>query len=324
MKRIIASLASLALLFAGSGAVAATDTRAFQYSAKDKSDPKGNPSGEWDITELQLGLTDEDEMEFFALTRDGVSDAQFGFGENFVLLLDTTLDKSVDFQIDQTGDFDGNVMSARSLIRTRTGGVEECEAYGWVTPNGNAVGWSIPKSCLVLRSEINVAIAYVDAAGETRDRLPDGTAWQRFKTGYVAASTCTSSQSNQKIKYGGTTWVCMKSSGKWGWRDYAPIAAKSAKYATEKAYYLCKLGSKFGVSLEDGGKTLTLNGAFKYFITEKDYECVVRNVGMPSSVQRRVGMTRALDGVQESSWGRISAFWNYHPDDGLNITFSYN
>ncbi|NBU22709.1 MAG: hypothetical protein EBS38_02190 [Actinobacteria bacterium] len=324
MKRFIALISAFLFVVSGTPASAATDTRVFQYSPNDKSDPKGNPSGEWDITQLQLGLTTEDEMEFFLLTRKSITDAQFGLGNNFALLLDVNLDKKADFQIDQTGEFDSNYMRDRSLIRISTGEVVECEAYGWITNDADAVGWQIPKSCLVLRTEINVAATYISEDGTVFDRLPDGTSWQRFKTGYMAASACSSAQSGQKVTYDGTTWVCMRSSGKWGWRDYAPIAAKSARYATEKAFYACKLNSKFGAKIADGGKTLILDGAFKYIITEKDYNCVVRNLSMPVSVQRRVEITRALDGLQEASWGRLSAFWNYHPDSGLNITFSQN
>jgi hypothetical protein len=140
----------------------------------------------------------------------------------------------------------------------------------------------------------------------------------------MKAALCNSGEKNKKVTYDGTTYICMKSGSKWAWKDYAPIAAKNAKWLTEKAYYSCKLNTKFGASIEDGGKTLTLDGAYKYFITEKDYNCVKKILKMPSSVDRRVGMTRALDGVQEARWGKINAFWNYHPDSGLNITFSYN
>ncbi len=323
MKKFLAGLFAAALTIVAVPASAATDTRAFQYAPNDKSSPNGNPSGEWDISGLQLGITTDDEFEFFLITRTPISQDQFGLGNNFVLLLDVNLDKKADFQIDQSGVFDMDYMQERSLIRINTGETLECESYGWITRDYDAVGWQIPKSCLVLKSEINVAVAFVAEDGTVFDRLPDGNGWHRFKTGYLAASACDSSKGNKKISYGGTTWVCMKTSGKWGWRDYAPIAAKSAKYSTEKAFYLCKLNTKFGASIADGGKTLILDGAFKYFITEKDYNCVVKNLAMPVSVQRRVEITRALDGLQEASWGKVSAFWNYHPDSGLNITFSH-
>lgn len=323
MKRISMALAlSLAMVFA-LPASAEEDTRVFQWSANDKANPKEGIGGEWDLTQLQLGLTVDDELEFFALTKIGVAEAQFEFAGYIELLIDTNLDKNADYVIGSAGEFDANYMKPRTLKRFGTGEEVDCEAYGWVTPDADAVAWQIPKSCLDLRSEVNVAVQST-ADGIVFDRLPDGAGWQKFKTQYMKAAVCSSKESNKKVTYQEKTWVCMKSGRSWVWRDYAPIAAKSAKYLTERAFYLCRLNGKFGVSLEDKGKTLTLSGAFKYFITEADYNCVKRAMAMPSSVDRRISITRAIDGLQEAKWGRISAFWNYHPDDGLDITFSYN
>ncbi len=324
MKRLVAlALGAVLACTLTTPVMADEDTRVFQWSAKDKTNPKEGIRGEWDITELQLGLTVDDEMEFFASTKVGVAEAQFQFGGYIELLIDTNLDKRPDFQITSSGEFDKNYMKPRVLKKFDTGESIECEAYGWITPDADAVGWQIPKSCLDLRSEVNVAVQST-ADGQVFDRLPDGTNWQKFKTQYMKAAICSSKQSNKKVTYDGKTWICLKSGGKWAWRDYAPIAAKSAKYLTEKAFYLCRLNGKIGASLEDNGKTLTLSGAFKYFISESDYNCVAKAMGMPSSVDRRISITRAIDGVQETKWGRISAFWNYHPDNGLDITFSYN
>ncbi len=330
MRRAFATFISvfltLALVHIGSTAALATDTRAFQPSVVDKSNPKGGISGEWDLTQLQVGITTDDELEIFALTKVGVSAAQFGFGGYFVLSIDTNLDKNPDFQIDSNVDLDSNTMTSQSLIDVRGGQSLDCEAYVWITPNGNAVGWQIPISCLSAGSQVNLAVESVEPSGDgfTYDRLPDGTTWAKFSTQYLKVQACSSKQANKKMTYKGTTWICLKSGSSWSWRDYAPIAAKNARFLTEKAYYLCKLNGKFGALLEDGGKTLTLEGAYKYFITEANYNCVAKTLGMPKSVDRRVGITRALDGVQEAKWGKISAFWNYHPDDGLDITFSYN
>lgn len=30
--------------------------------------------------------------------------------------------------------------------------------------------------------------------------------------------------------------------------------------------------------------------------------------------------TRALDGTLNASWADYEAFWNYHPDSGMNLT----
>jgi hypothetical protein len=323
MKKIVSALVIGVLVLAGGINASASDDRAFQYSAKDKTNPPGGIAGEWDLTDVQLGITPEDEFQVFASTKVGVSDAQFTIGGTFVLYIDVNLDRNADFQIDANGVFDPEYVSDRELVDSRTLEVIDCETGGWITPKGDAVAWSFQKSCIKLGTFVNVMVTSTPD-GIKFDRLPDGSSWQKFKTSYVGASTCSAKQNQKKITHLGTTWICIKSSGKWAWKDYAPIAAKSAKFLTEKAFYLCKLSSRSGAVLEDAGKTLTLDGAFKFDITEKDYNCVTRAVGMPSSVDRRISITRALDGMQEAKWGRISAFWNYHPDSGLNITFSYN
>ena len=42
----------------------------------------------------------------------------------------------------------------------------------------------------------------------------------------------------------------------------------------------------------------------------------------PSFVTAQIDTTRALDGLQKATWGKLSAFWTYHPDNGLNISFN--
>jgi hypothetical protein len=332
MKRLIASILLIGLMpIAAMPASADEDTRVFQYSKLDKSTPKGMDPN-FDITEIQMGLSVEDGVEIYASVK-GVAEAanvsEFSYMEVFI---DNNLDKKPDYSIKQAPFEDTGYKITGQMIKISDGtvvtkpdeyGEETCEVYYWDTPDNDAFGFEFSKTCIALKSDVNIAIRST-ADGENFDRFPDGSSWQKFKTQYMKAAACNSNEKNVKRTYDGTTWICMKSGSKWSWKDYAPIAAKNAKYLTEKAYYSCKINGKIGVSLEDGGKTLTLDGAFLYFITEKDYNCVAKVLGMPSSVDRRISITRALDGMQETSWGRINAFWNYHPDSGLNITFSYN
>lgn len=35
-----------------------------------------------------------------------------------------------------------------------------------------------------------------------------------------------------------------------------------------------------------------------------------------------IGQTRALDGRQKASWGKVEASWSYHPDRGLDMTLT--
>lgn len=97
-----------------------------------------------------------------------------------------------------------------------------------------------------------------------------------------------------------------------------------------KAYSKCKLYKKqYGYSrayLQDGGKTLQLDGYglgwSSIDLTDRDWSCVVRTLNIPGSVQNKIGQTRALDGMVSATFGGIEAFWTYHPDNGLDITFS--
>lgn len=47
--------------------------------------------------------------------------------------------------------------------------------------------------------------------------------------------------------------------------------------------------------------------------------CVLSHLDTPSYVTTAMENTRALDGRQSEEWGRFSASWTYHPDDGLDI-----
>ena len=41
---------------------------------------------------------------------------------------------------------------------------------------------------------------------------------------------------------------------------------------------------------------------------------------MPDHVISQISSTRALDGMQEATFGEMAVFWNYHPDNGINLT----
>lgn len=116
----------------------------------------------------------------------------------------------------------------------------------------------------------------------------------------------------------------------------SPICPKGyinpmAGYGTFQAFSICQLykvdSSIGGARLGDSGRTLTLDDVGRYewstlFLTRSDYECVARVLKMPDFVKTNVGNTRALDGMQRTTWGKITAYWTYHPDDGLNISFN--
>ena len=102
-------------------------------------------------------------------------------------------------------------------------------------------------------------------------------------------------------------------------------------YLTFKAFSNCKLYKKDsylgGINLADGGKTLTFSGVGKYTSVTSagnytDLVCALAVLKVPSFVQTQIDTTRALDGMQKATWGKISAIWTYHPDNGLNISFN--
>jgi hypothetical protein len=106
------------------------------------------------------------------------------------------------------------------------------------------------------------------------------------------------------------------------------------KYLTFQAYSKCKLYKKNssigGISLLDNGATLKFSSAGKYssFLASAasyvDVACSLLVMKAPSFVTAQIDSTRALDGLQKATWGRLSAFWTYHPDNGLNISINSN
>ncbi len=103
-------------------------------------------------------------------------------------------------------------------------------------------------------------------------------------------------------------------------------------HLTFKAYSNCKLYKKdssiAGVALLDNGATLKFSYAGKYSSVSasaasySDVACSLSVMNAPSFVTAQIDTTRALDGLQKATWGKLSAFWTYHPDSGLNISFN--
>ena len=103
-------------------------------------------------------------------------------------------------------------------------------------------------------------------------------------------------------------------------------------HLTFKAYSKCKLYKKdssiAGVALLDNGATLTFSSAGKYSSVSasaasySDVACSLLVMNAPSFVTAQIDTTRALDGLQKATWGKLRAFWTYHPDNGLNISFN--
>lgn len=75
------------------------------------------------------------------------------------------------------------------------------------------------------------------------------------------------------------------------------------------------------LTVGDGGRTLTLNGAGDTSggLAIDDLACVLGNLHVSDAVIAKMDGTRALDGMQTGSWDDIDASWTYHPDDGLDV-----
>lgn len=81
----------------------------------------------------------------------------------------------------------------------------------------------------------------------------------------------------------------------------------------------------------EGQITLVIDGVG---IDETGYEdpsaevsavfCMLEKVGAPTSVSARMQDTRALDGMQDVTWGDYEATWTYHPDSGMNVIITEN
>ena len=133
------------------------------------------------------------------------------------------------------------------------------------------------------------------------------------------------------------TITCKKGSASKKVTGESPVCPKGFtnsldKYLTFQAYSKCKLYKKnssiAGVALLDNGQTLKFSYTGKYSsfiasaVSYADVSCTLSVMKAPSFVTAQIDTTRALDGLQRATWGKNSAFWTYHPDNGLNISFN--
>ena len=304
----------------------AADDRVFYYSKKDVTNPEGVNSY-FDLTSIQVALTTDGFIQFYLLPLSGVDSEKIKPGNVYGILINADGKAGNDFVM-STADVDYYESSKSSVqvfnVQTENGvEVPNCRASSWITSAEDAIAFELLASC-IKASKITGAIG-IASDGITTDFAPEVDAEFKFNTSYMAAKICSAKTKDAKFTFLRTQYICNQKSGKWVWIDYAPIAAAKAKYLTEKSYYKCGLNTQsLGVVLSDKGKTLELDGVYKYLVSDYQFACVTSTLGMPSSVKSKLSMTRALDGIQSAKFGKISADWSYHPDDGLSITFTYN
>lgn len=153
-----------------------------------------------------------------------------------------------------------------------------------------------------------------ELAAEEKEAAEELAAWNAKKL----TITCTKGKATKKVT--GDPPAC-------------PSGYTNSKsgYLTFQAFSKCRLYKQDspvgGAELLDAGKTLDLHLATNTefllsALKNSDFNCATKILKMPAFVGSKISSTRALDGIQSAKWGKISAFWNYHPDDGLKITFT--
>lgn len=169
------------------------------------------------------------------------------------------------------------------------------------------------------RADFDAEVAAKEAAKEAGQRAAAQAEADRVARILATKLTITCKAGSKTRKVAGDPPACPK-----GFTN--PIASQPAF----QAYSKCKLYKKtWGFArakLQDNGKTLNIDGYGRGYseidFNRADWACVIKTLKVPSSVLNKIGQTRAIDGMVNATFGRMNAFWTYHPDDGLDITFS--
>jgi hypothetical protein len=75
--------------------------------------------------------------------------------------------------------------------------------------------------------------------------------------------------------------------------------------------------------VSDGGKSLFLDHKGEEDIDGlniKDMACIFTEIKVPTYIINQMDNTRSVDGMQRQEFDNIEISWNYHPDNGLDIT----
>ena len=304
----------------------AADDRVFYYGKEDEITPEVL-SEYFDVRSLQVALTSSGYVQFYVLMHTEVDEDKLVDQTYVAVLIDTDGKSGSEYGFNTAGiTYYGSSKSELKVYDNKNGESREisgCDGSSWITEDKDAIAFEVLASCIKnVTSASAIAIA---SDGTNTDFSPETISELKFKTNYMSTKPCTIKTKDTKIIFKSTQYICIQKNGKWNWVDYGPIAAAKAKYLTEKAFYKCGLHvNNVGAVLSDKGKTLELDGVYKYLVTENQFACVTSTLGMPSSVKSKLSMTRALDGIQSAKFGKISVDWNFHPSDGLSITFTYN
>ncbi|GAB2473350.1 hypothetical protein [Xylanimonas ulmi] len=80
-------------------------------------------------------------------------------------------------------------------------------------------------------------------------------------------------------------------------------------------------GSPYGISVEDGGRTLTFDMAGEEDLigaSFSDIQCLFDELELPERINDHMAQTTSMDGRQTANWDGFEVQWSYHPDRGLD------
>lgn len=103
-----------------------------------------------------------------------------------------------------------------------------------------------------------------------------------------------------------------------------PLAQEDPKTPLDEARETCAPATS-NVRIGDKGHTLIIDRAWADSgagASSTQVLCIFDEIELPDYVFSQIEGTRALDGRQEADFGDYSAFWTYHPDNGLNMTIT--
>lgn len=105
----------------------------------------------------------------------------------------------------------------------------------------------------------------------------------------------------------------------------AVIAERERLAMFSDALASCNVARGEYIEILDFGEAINLGAVSKFYgPTLGDLYCVLGQLDAPSSLEAKIGATRALDGVQSDEWDGFEIEWRYHPDDGATVTIEHS
>ena len=110
-----------------------------------------------------------------------------------------------------------------------------------------------------------------------------------------------------------------------GKTDTCSVVVEQALPDLQAIYDMC---NSYGAEIADDGSYLSIDTNLldidDYYDKEaiKDVERVNNALDLPDSVMEHMNRTRAMDGMQTYETDIILVRWTYHPDNGLEVTYS--